>query len=207
MKPDRILCGFTIILLGLFVFGNITAQEQKEPRKKSLTEMATEAMEQAAVEAAIPGEYHGLLEQMAGSWTFTGKMWMQPGAPPMELSGTSEFKMIMGGRYLQQDVLSELLGQEFKGLGFIGFNKVVGTFESIWMDNSGTAMLRTFGTGDLEAKVITTFGENKDLRTGKMQKFKTITAIKSRDELRDQSFSIGENGEEILTMELIYKRK
>ncbi len=207
MKPNRILCGFTIILLGLFVFGNITAQEQKEPRKKSLAEMSKEAMDQTATEVAVPGEYHGLLEQMAGSWTYTGKMWMQPGAPPMELSGTSEFKMVMGGRYLQQDALGEFLGQEFKGLGFIGFNKVVGTFETVWMDNTGTAMLRAFGKGDLEKKVITTFGEYKDFRAGKMQKFKSVSTLKSRDELRDQFFNIGENGEEILTMELIYKRK
>jgi hypothetical protein len=207
MKSNWILGGLTTILVGLLFWSNSAAQDNEKPKKKSLVEMASDAMDEAMAKAAVPGEYHGLLEQMAGNWTYTGKMWMQPGAPPMEVSGTSEMRMILGGRYLQQEVAGNFLGQEFKGLGFIGYNNVVGSYETSWMDNMSTTMLKDSGEGDLAKKIITTFGEHKDLKTGKMQKYKSNTIIKNENELIVQWYNIGENGEEIQTMELMYKRK
>ena len=207
MTQNWLVGGFAFLLAGLLMVGDSAAQEQAEPKKKSLVEMASEAMDQAAAEAGLPGEYHALLEKMAGSWTYTGKMWEQPDALPMEVSGTSEMRMILDGRYLQQEVTGSFLGQEFNGLGFIGFNKTEGKFETVWMDNMSTALLKSSGTGDLNEKIITTFGELKDSRTGEMKKFKSVTALKGETELLDQWFDIGENGEEMKTMELIYKRK
>jgi len=48
---------------------------------------------------------------MTGSWEFETKMWMEgPGAPPALSKGTAEMKMIMGGRFLRQDLKGEMMG-------------------------------------------------------------------------------------------------
>ncbi len=74
-----------------------------------------------------PGEPHKMLTERVGNWTFTTKMWMQPGTPPEESSGASTSGMIMGGRYLL-DKVEGILGQG-SGLSqdiflIIGMNKV-----------------------------------------------------------------------------------
>src|ERR1035437_1082075 len=46
-------------------------------------------------------ENHKLIASMAGSWTYTVKMWMNPdpAAPPSQSTGTATRKPLMGGRY------------------------------------------------------------------------------------------------------------
>ncbi len=46
------------------------------------------------------GENHKLLGELAGNWTYTLKMWMDPRpGKPQESKGTATRKAIMDGRY------------------------------------------------------------------------------------------------------------
>jgi hypothetical protein len=207
MRSHWIASALVIILAGMLLAGSLAAQDSEKPKKKSLVDIATEAMDETASKAGLPGEYHALLEQLAGSWTYSGKIWMQPGAPPMETSGTTEIKMILGGRYLRQELTGSFMGQEFKGLGFSGYDNTIKKFQGVWMDNMSTGILHTSGQGDLDKKTITSFGKQIDPRTGKAQKFKSVTTITSGSEFVDVMFNIGENGEEMKSMEMIYKRE
>jgi hypothetical protein len=58
------------------------------------------AIAEAIMKAAEPGEPHKKLEALAGSWEGALKMWLDPSKSPAESKGTSESKMILGGRYL-----------------------------------------------------------------------------------------------------------
>ncbi len=75
-------------------------------------------------------------------------MWKAPEAKPEGSSGTSTFKMILGGRYLQQDFKGKVMGQSFTGLGLMGYNNLSKKYESIWLDSMGTAMMKGEGTFD-----------------------------------------------------------
>jgi hypothetical protein len=76
---------------------------------------------QAAMEVyqklATPGAPHKLLESMTGSWRTHTKSWMEPGTPPVESEGTCEQKMLLGGRYLQQEFKGDMMGTPFTGIG------------------------------------------------------------------------------------------
>src|SRR5687767_13444124 len=83
-------------------------------------------------EAATPGPPHKVLEPMAGSWKYTSRFWETADGKPEESNGTSTFKMILGGRYLQHDTKGKAMGMPFQGLGFTGYNNISGKYESLW---------------------------------------------------------------------------
>ncbi|MFH1754085.1 MAG: DUF1579 domain-containing protein [Candidatus Latescibacterota bacterium] len=197
------ICALVALLLVVGSATGVCAQE----KEKSLTELAQEAIDKSKAEASVPGEQHKHLAAMAGSWTYSGKIWMDPSGPPMEVTGTSEHTMIMQGRFLQQEGHSEFQGTEFAGFGLVGFNKMTNKLQSVWIDNTGTAMLIMTGTCDAEGKTFTSFGEFKDLMKSDMQKIKAVTKLTGPDEMVDEMFLLMPDGKEIKTMQLNYKRK
>lgn len=55
-------------------------------------------------ESMKPGKHHAMLDRFVGTWETTTRMYMGgPGAPPAESKGTSEFKWVLGKRFLLQE--------------------------------------------------------------------------------------------------------
>src|SRR5882672_12678029 len=70
----------------------------------------------AAFEAlAKPGEQHARLKTLAGEWTTHGVFNMGP--TPTEFDGTSSMTMILGDRYLRQEMKSTFMGSPYEGWG------------------------------------------------------------------------------------------
>src|SRR5437868_11252628 len=78
------------------------AQPAAAPEAKSAQPSEAEMMKQM-MELGKPGENHKLLSDMAGTWTYTVKMWMNPSAPPTSSTGSAVIKSIMDGRYFVGD--------------------------------------------------------------------------------------------------------
>ena len=57
----------------------------------------TQAMMEVYEKLGTPGAPHKMLASMAGSWTAKTKAWMEPNKPPLESTGASEQKMVLGG--------------------------------------------------------------------------------------------------------------
>src|SRR5262245_25443356 len=94
----------TLLAVSLAIAASAQAQDQK-------------AMMEAFQKAATPGPNHKMLEMMVGEWTFTNKMWMDPAAPPQESTGTSSYKSILGGRYVEHTHHGTMMGMPFEGRG------------------------------------------------------------------------------------------
>jgi hypothetical protein len=154
-----------------------------------------------------PGAQHQYLAQLEGSWTVTGKMWIDPSSPPVEISGTSENKMIFDGRFLQQAVKGKMMGQDLVGFGLIGYDNLAKAVQSIWIDNMGTMILMMTGTFAKDGKQIIAYGEFKDIKRGSMQKYKTVHKLLSKDEMVYEMFYMLPDGKEAKTMTLLYKKK
>src|SRR5262249_33354731 len=82
-----------------------------------------DALLKALAEAGKPGPEHRKLEPFVGDWTFTLKVWTDPGQPPAELKGTIERKWIMGGRFVQETLKGECDGKTVEGMGLLGYHK------------------------------------------------------------------------------------
>lgn len=140
------------IALALMLCASAQAADTKADPKKD--EMMKQFMQYAT-----PGEAHKTLAAQAGKWNFTQTMWETPDSAPMISQGKSTMKMIMGGRYLQQEISSKAMGMPFSGLGFTGFNNLTQKYETLWLDNFSTGMMHGEGAYDAAAKVLSDEGE------------------------------------------------
>jgi hypothetical protein len=110
-------------------------------------------------DAATPGPEHQLLKGLVGKWKVTTKSWHSEGSKPEETIGTTTFKPLLGGRFVQQDFKGKMMGQPYEGIGMMGYNNVTKKFESTWQDSMSTAIMLMEGSMDSNSKVITQSGE------------------------------------------------
>ncbi|MFN0318517.1 MAG: DUF1579 domain-containing protein, partial [Burkholderiales bacterium] len=120
--------------------------------KKHEKQMDPQAMMEVWKQLATPGEPHKQLASLAGSWTTKTKEWMEPGKPPTEAAGSVEMKMLLDGRFLQQDFTSEMMGQPYTGMGITGYDNLSKKYVSIWLDTMGTGPFMMEGTGSVDGK-------------------------------------------------------
>ncbi len=102
--------------------------------------MDHQARMEAYQKLATPGEPHKLLMSQAGSWTTKTKSWMEPNKPPMESTGACEDKVLLDGRFLQQECTGEMMGQPYYGIGTHGYDNLTKKYVTTWMDSMGTGI-------------------------------------------------------------------
>ena len=76
--------------------------------KKAEKPMDPQAMMEIYAQLAKPGEPHRQFASLAGSWTTKTKEWMEPNKPPMESTGSAEMKMLLNGRFSQQEFTGDM---------------------------------------------------------------------------------------------------
>ena len=70
--------------------------------KQEKGKMDEKAMMELYMKLGTPGASHKAMESLVGTWDAKSRMGMETGNV-MEESGTSEQKMVLGGRFLQQE--------------------------------------------------------------------------------------------------------
>ena len=134
----------------------------KEQPKAQMPPDVEEAMKKWA-ELATPGDAHKRLDPLAGSWDTTTRMFMGgPEGPATESKGTAEKRWMLGHRYLQEEAKSELMGQPFEGLGYVGYDNGKNMYTFAWMDSMGTQMSTGSGSADPAGQVIRFFGQSDE---------------------------------------------
>ena len=180
------------------------ADEKKDAKKAPLSEADAA---KAWMEAATPGAAHKVLETYVGTWEVHSKMWMQPGAPPMESDGTAVSKWILGNRYVEMTVESTMMGMPFEGRAITGYDNVKKTYQSVWMDNMGTSITLSSGAASDDGKTLTMKAKMDDVMTGEKDKeFKFVDRFISKDEMTSEVHDVAK-GKDSKMMEMTYKRK
>ncbi|GEM_PF-2711730 len=128
--------------------------------------MDAEAMERM-MEAGQPGEHHAALKPLEGNWKGFVRITMAPGEEPMEMPATIHREWILDGHFLQESVTSESGdGFEFHGMGIVGYNNIDGVYESMWIDNTITAMMTESGAYNQKNKTFHFWGAHRDPMSG-----------------------------------------
>lgn len=165
-----------------------------------------EEMAAAWAKAAAPGEYHKMLEAMAGKFDATVKYWMPGTDAPVESKATSENEMILGGRYLQQVYKGDFRGSPIEGRGIVGYDNVGQKFMAMWVDSASTDVLITDGSADSAKKTINARGTFMDSLTGKQGRLRTVTELTDADTIKYELYKT-RRGKESKVLEVVYKRK
>jgi hypothetical protein len=99
------------------------------------------AQEQVPVRTAAD-EPGAPLARMAGDWDTRATFWTwkDPTAPPMECTATVSAQLIMGGRFLFQNVRGRCGNQPIEAIGVIGYDSATGRYQAASFDNMGTSI-------------------------------------------------------------------
>ena len=160
--------------------------------------------QQPTANAAAPGPIHERLAELAGSWDVSTRFVM--GDKEQQGKAKCEAKMILGGRFLQQDYTSRIQGQPFLVLQLWGYDNAKKKSIEIMMDTMGTGVLHNEGTVSDDGKVITNTGERRDPATGKPYKLRTVATLIDRDNFVIEWYGTEEGGQEKKTVTLTHKR-
>ena len=204
MKARRSILTFTGILTLTLVAGAGIARgdEKAAPAAPNQDEMM-----KAWTAQATPGPVHKALEGTVGSWNVKTKMWMAPGAPPAESTGTSENAMILGGRFLEQRYSGTMMGQPFNGIGVTGYDNYKKRVVATWIDSASTSIMEMEGSADETGKVITCTGTMNDVVGKKPMKVKSRVTIVDADHHKYESWHTGPGGKWSQDLEITYTRK
>ena len=160
-------------------------------------------------EYSTPGEGQKVLAAMTGNWTYTSKWWESADAVPQESTGTSHLKMIMGGRYLQNDTKGKAMGMPLQGMGLTAYDNLKKIYETIWLDNMGTGIVKGQGQYDPATKTLSDKGEYTSPTIDSLiAEYRGEWKMVDANNMVYAMYGKGMAGDkEFKMMEMIYKRK
>ena len=160
---------------------------------------------QAWMEAMTPGAQHTDLADQAGEWRYVVSIWNEPNAEPTKLKGVAVKTMMLGGRYLKEELNGEFMDRPFQGFGITGYDNVTQQYVSIWIDNMGTGI--HFYTGHEERDGSHVYeSESHDPATRKPIATRSVGKVIDRDHHTFESYVKQSDGSEVLHMRVEYTR-
>jgi hypothetical protein len=155
-----------------------------------------------------PTDAHKKLALQAGNWTYTTKSWHTPESQPESSPGTSVMKMVLGGKYLQQDAKGTAMGMPYEGMGLIGYDTLKKRYDTIWLDNMSTAIVSGHGELDQKNQILKDQGEftcpmEKDLNGKYRAEWKMVD---QNNMIYTMFMNAAGTGKEFKMMEITYKR-
>ena len=196
------LMPLTLTCLCLVMSASLAVAKEKKQEAK----MDQQAMMDTYAKLATPGEPHKQLASLAGSWTTKTKSWMEPGKPPMESTGSAELKMLLDGRFLQQEFTGEMMGQPFSGVGINAYDNLRKRYVTSWIDTMGTGIFMMEGTASADGKTITMRGQHAELGGGQMT-HRAVWKIVDNNTQTFDMYGTHHHGKEMKMMEIAYTRK
>ena len=141
-------------------------------------EMDPEAMMEMYAQAGQPDEHHEALKVFVGTWDADLKS-MMAGMEDFNTTGTATYKMMMGGRFISMDFKSTIMGEPMHGMNLTGYHKARQRYESIWLDDTNTALNYMVGQKTDDGWVYE--GEETDPVAGQTLQVRDVIAMHGND--------------------------
>lgn len=166
-----------------------------------------EAMKKKMQDFSTPSEAHKMLAQYAGKWSFVTKFWM-PDGKVEETKGSATMKMILGGRFLQQEMSGTSMGQPFTGIGITGYDNLKKVYDNVWLDSMSTAIMNAKGNYDSSTKTLSETGEfTCPMEDDNTADFRSVWEFKDKNNMVFTMYTKANGASETKMMEMTYKRK
>lgn len=174
--------------------------------KKQEGKMDMQAIMKIYQKMGTPGAPHKRLAKLEGSWITRTKGWMEPDKPPVESTGACRQKMILDGRFLQQEYTGKMMGSPFKGINLIGYDNHTKKYVSTWIDSMSTGIYFFEGTASPNGKTVTQESRYDDPVRGPMS-WRSVSRIVNADTMAYEMFITAKGGKEEKMMEMTLTRK
>jgi len=168
--------------------------------------MSEEAKQNDFAAMAAPVAEHEKMTPFIGTFRAEVMIWMGPG-DPQKSTGTMTNSFVLGGRFLRQEYKGDPNDgpfPEFEGHGYCGFNKAIGKYEGLWIDNASTIMQTDRGDVDDSGKRWEMIGEMAGPDGNTFVKRSVITL--EDDDRHSIEMFFNHGGQESKAMEIRYTR-
>jgi hypothetical protein len=181
-------------------------KKSKAPAPMPMPDAAAQQM-QEMMKKMQPNENHKAFQVLVGKWDAATRMWMKPGDTPAVSSGTTVNTLVYGGRFLEQTYTGSFNGQPFEGTGLLGYDNIIGQYQTVWYDNFSTGVMFFSGSYDPATKTFTTAGTFGCPMTGEKDRWMR-NEWKIVDDNTNVYSSYGKTqaGAEFKSMEITYTR-
>ena len=207
---------FAIVAFSVFIAAASLALAQSKDKKAAPAADApqlppgwTQADMQACMEAGTPGPMHERLTQSVGVWTGKSTMWMTPGAEPVHSECTSTITSIMDGRFTRCEMAGEMPGMgPYNGFGLFGYDNVAKQFQSSWIGNCNTGIMKGVGELSSDGKTLTWVYTHTCPITKKPTTLREVERRTGRDAMTLETHGVDpKSGKEFKMMEINFTRK
>lgn len=167
MRKLRLVAGMAVAILAIGP-GEVLAQE---PSAEQVARM---------MELGRPGPEHEELGRLAGEWDQRLRVWPSPGAEPIEMTGTSENRAILGGRFIESHSMASFGGEPMESMAILGFDRRHGEYTLIGLDTQGTYWVTAQGPRQAGGSIVMS-GTDEEVTMAHTQVYDFVLRIESSD--------------------------
>lgn len=183
------------------------AQDNKQGEMPQMTP-EEQAMWEAWDKAGKPGEHHKVLNDMVGTWDAEFSFKMTPDGEMLTSRGTVSREWVLNKHFVREKVEASGFGPDmFHGLAYVGYNNITGVYETVWMDDTSTAMMTETGTYDPATKKFHFKGTHLDPATGSEVSSRSEIDLSNPNRHVFIGWTTGPDGKEYKSMHGVTEKK
>ncbi|MBI2758690.1 MAG: DUF1579 domain-containing protein [Chloroflexi bacterium] len=144
---------------------------------------------------------HHFLAQLAGNWTGTSKLWLEPGKLADESPVLGTITLVLEGRFAIYLYQGSIDGEPQHGMFTFGYNTTTDQYEASWVDSFHNNTAIMFCTGSPKEKGFTVLGSYPDPTGGPDWGWRTEVELIDREHLSITAYNISPEGDEAKAVE------
>ena len=143
-----------------------------------------------------PSSPHHLLSQLAGGWTGTSKLWLEPDKLADDSPVVGNIQLILDGRFALYLYQGSVQGEPQHGLFTFGYNTTLDRYEASWVDSFHNNTAIMFCTGIAAKDSFFVLGSYPDPNGGPDWGWRTEVELVDEDHLVITAYNIMPEGGE-----------
>jgi len=148
---------------------------------------------------------HHFFAQLAGNWTGTSKLWLEPDKLAGEAPVVGTIQIILDGRFALFLYQSSIEGEAQHGMFTFGYNTLLDRYEASWVDSFHNNTAVMFCTGTSKDNGFSVLGSYPDPSGGPDWGWRTEVEF-TGSELTIAAFNIMPEGLEAKATEFLLKK-
>jgi hypothetical protein len=136
------------------------------------------------------GSPHHFLAQLAGSWTGTSKLWLEPDKLADDSPVVGTIQLILDGRFALYLYQGSVQGETQHGLFTFGYNTTLDRYETSWVDSFHNNTAIMFCTGNAIDNGFFVLGNYPDPNGGPDWGWRTEVKLMDEDHLVITAYNI-----------------
>lgn len=154
-----------------------------------------------------PGPAHRLLDNLVGEWDVSLTFWSDPKSAGASSIGRSQIAWVLGKRFVQEQFSGTIAGEEYSGVGIMGYDNGSRSFKTVWADSQNTALTTSSGTLDSSTNTLLLESEVYDPLVSGVKRVQSRLQIQSPDLYTFVMTDTSPEGQEFTSLEMRYQRR